>query len=253
MPNTTPLTDAINALTTYANETTGASDTTLSDAVETLVDGYGGGGGSDTVKWKASRASFPSFGGIYDGTNLELDFNNMVSNIPSINYMAMSGGPNGTLTFKNLSPSLTGSQMGMGDFLRQAPCFKVINLGGIAPQNTTRWFGQWRNSQDGQVPTGTITVTNLCLDNLSGNNDSFSGGYSDLYNTFDVYFTGELKNTINLSSWRMLNADSVNRLIDCLYDYSSGDEHTLTLGANILPLVDSSHTAIATARNWALA
>ena len=40
----TPLTDAINALTTYANETTGASDTTLSDAVESLVAGYGGSG-----------------------------------------------------------------------------------------------------------------------------------------------------------------------------------------------------------------
>lgn len=46
MPTTTPLTDAINALTQYANETTGASDTTLSDAVGTLVAGYGGGGGS---------------------------------------------------------------------------------------------------------------------------------------------------------------------------------------------------------------
>ena len=45
MPTTTPLTDAINALTQYANETTGASDTTLSDAVGTLVAGYGGGGG----------------------------------------------------------------------------------------------------------------------------------------------------------------------------------------------------------------
>lgn len=43
--STTPLTDAINALTQYANETTGASDTTLSDAVGTLVAGYGGGGG----------------------------------------------------------------------------------------------------------------------------------------------------------------------------------------------------------------
>ena len=43
----TPLTDAINALTRYANETTGASDTTLSDAVATLVEGYGQGGGSD--------------------------------------------------------------------------------------------------------------------------------------------------------------------------------------------------------------
>lgn len=42
---TQPLTDAINALTRYANETTGQSDTTLSDAVRTLCDGYGGGGG----------------------------------------------------------------------------------------------------------------------------------------------------------------------------------------------------------------
>jgi len=40
----TPLTDSINALTTYANEVTGGSDTTLSDAVHTLASGYGGGG-----------------------------------------------------------------------------------------------------------------------------------------------------------------------------------------------------------------
>lgn len=39
-----PLTDAITALTTYANSVTGASDTTLSDAVATLASGYGGGG-----------------------------------------------------------------------------------------------------------------------------------------------------------------------------------------------------------------
>lgn len=48
MPSNTPLTDAIEALTQYANETTGASDTNLSDAVGTLVAGYGGGGG-DTL------------------------------------------------------------------------------------------------------------------------------------------------------------------------------------------------------------
>ena len=49
MPTATPLTDAINALTQYANETTGASDTTLSDAVGTLVAGYGGGGSGWTT------------------------------------------------------------------------------------------------------------------------------------------------------------------------------------------------------------
>ena len=44
MPTTTPLTDAIEALTTYSNTVTGASDQTLSDAVATLAAGYGGGG-----------------------------------------------------------------------------------------------------------------------------------------------------------------------------------------------------------------
>lgn len=49
MPTETPLTDQINALTTYANTVTGASDTCLSDAVATLASGYGGGG-SGSVK-----------------------------------------------------------------------------------------------------------------------------------------------------------------------------------------------------------
>lgn len=43
------LTSRIQALTTYANEITGASDTTLADAVATLADGYGSGGGSSGV------------------------------------------------------------------------------------------------------------------------------------------------------------------------------------------------------------
>lgn len=39
-----PLTDGINALIRYANSVTGQSDTTLSEAVTTLANGYGGGG-----------------------------------------------------------------------------------------------------------------------------------------------------------------------------------------------------------------
>ena len=49
--STTPLTDAINALTRYANDTTGASDTTLSEAVATLAAGYGGGGGGGSSSY----------------------------------------------------------------------------------------------------------------------------------------------------------------------------------------------------------
>ena len=49
----TPLTDSINALTAYANEVTGGSDTTLSDAVHTLASGYGGGSGA----WKQKQVT----------------------------------------------------------------------------------------------------------------------------------------------------------------------------------------------------
>ena len=75
----TPLTDSINALTTYANEVTGASDTTLSDAVHTLASGYGGG--SDEGDWRNATKwmdviSIPQSAGllpetiIIDGSNL---------------------------------------------------------------------------------------------------------------------------------------------------------------------------------------
>jgi len=53
----TPLTDRINALTAYSNQKTGASDTTLSDAVTRLVAGYGGGGIENGVEIKAVDSS----------------------------------------------------------------------------------------------------------------------------------------------------------------------------------------------------
>lgn len=59
MPTQTPLTDAITALTTYSNTVTGASDTTLSDAVATLASGYGGGGSGWTTDGIA-KGSEPS-------------------------------------------------------------------------------------------------------------------------------------------------------------------------------------------------
>lgn len=56
-----PLVEGLNALTTHANETTGASDTTLSDAVETLVAGYGGGSTPTTIAVINSDTKFISF------------------------------------------------------------------------------------------------------------------------------------------------------------------------------------------------
>lgn len=49
----TPLTDKINNLITYANGVTSKTDTTLSDAVKSLADGYGQGGTTPTLVQKS--------------------------------------------------------------------------------------------------------------------------------------------------------------------------------------------------------
>ena len=56
-----PLVEGLNTLTAYANETTGKSDVTLSDAVGSLVEGYGGGSGPTTTSVINSDMKFLSF------------------------------------------------------------------------------------------------------------------------------------------------------------------------------------------------
>lgn len=47
--NLTSIKSQITSLITYANTTTGKSDTTIGDAVDSLVAGYGGGGGNPEI------------------------------------------------------------------------------------------------------------------------------------------------------------------------------------------------------------
>ena len=72
----TPLTDSINALTTYANEVTRGSDTNLSDAVHTLASGYGG---SATLITKTITAN-----GTYSASDDSADgYSSVTVNVPS--------------------------------------------------------------------------------------------------------------------------------------------------------------------------
>ena len=246
------------ALVAQGSDTVTTNDTYDTTLISSLIVNVSGGGGGDTLEWYCSRSvsTFTSFSGMYSGKNFTVDFKNYVGSLGGYNYMGMIDGPNGKLTFKGLSSSLTGANMNTTDFLRNSPCFQEIDFGGLAPATMTRWFRDWGlRTQDNKYASTPVTITNLSLDNLSSNNDSFSvSNTSDrYYRQFDVYFTGTLKNNITLSGWGKLNAASWNRLIECLYDYSEGTAHTLTVGSTILGMIDATHQALAAARGWTLA
>lgn len=76
----TPLTDRINSLISQANEATGVSDTTLSDAVESLVAGYGQGSGVNALKVKNVTVPYE----IYQ--NAEIMLNWLLSVVPQSVY-----------------------------------------------------------------------------------------------------------------------------------------------------------------------
>ena len=217
--------------------------------------GGGGGGGSDTLTIKPMSSGANALKGIYPNVNrVEFDMDNKSQTLPGCSYSAFKT-TDAEIVYKNISSTATAAQMAIGDFARQMPCVKKVDFGGAAPSGITRWFYQWNYSQDGNTHSGAVTVENLCLDNLSSNNTGFNAPStsSQYYHNFDVYFTGHLRNDINLTSWTLLNSASWNRLIDCLYDYSGGTAHTLTVGSTIIGMIDSTHQATAQARNWTLA
>lgn len=109
----TPLTDSINALTTYANEVTGQSDTTLSDAVHTLASGYGQG-----ENWlKNVRSLYHLFDGVDFSEILVLDFEGntpprtaeyFMANVTGVKYLTIK---NLTLSNVNMQYSFNGGSV----------------------------------------------------------------------------------------------------------------------------------------------
>lgn len=146
MPSTTPLTDAINALTQYANDTTGQSDTTLSDAVGTLVAGYGGGGSELIYNWDLTQSLTDTVHGITATITNSTQDSSGVHLSAANAYLQINNAflPNSSVTYEiDISAS---SRQGTG----HGRLFSTTYNGyGFIYRNTGKWaayFGTWQES-----------------------------------------------------------------------------------------------------------
>lgn len=121
----TPLTTAIQNLTASANQTTGASDTTLSAAVSTLIAGYGGGGGS-TLITKSITAN-----GTYNASDDSADgYSQITVNVPTGLSNVVTGTFTGTTAGEVLSVTLNYSGSGYPVGIIVAPSEGTYNSSG---------------------------------------------------------------------------------------------------------------------------
>lgn len=191
--STTPLTDAINALTQYANETTGQSDTTLSDAVGTLVAGYGGGGSmgglanmvdvSDSTYEIGYMLSAMKNGNTAGGTVTYTD------NFPNTETLLLSTGLTTIHGFMFADPAIalelgTGSGQTNKWFLAFATAGNLFNYIGTYANNIVRSYG---NANGAAI---TATPVNGAL--------RISGG--------DIYYTGRYNKNAN---YQILKANTL--------------------------------------------
>ena len=110
--------DRLEALLTYANSVTGASDTSLGDAIETLANGYGQGGG-EQIYYSPSGQMY------YE--NMEVPIENYNNEIPSYNHctnMVNFSAPNFNVTKKS-----NAYQIGYNDNLETLFLPKWQNVG----------------------------------------------------------------------------------------------------------------------------
>ena len=141
----TPLTDSINALTRYANETTGATDTTLSDAVESLVAGY-----NDSIKIESGVLT------ISESTD-EIVVNHNLGGIPEFAYICVDVSE--------------GSLIPLGSCFFAAYGFiNIMNMQNVSNNKRFAYVYRYRHSTSGNI--------------LGDRSDMFDSKYSDKIFTF---------------------------------------------------------------------
>ena len=165
--STTPLTDAIEALTRYANETTGASDTTLSDAVGTLVAGYGGGGGGglsllDTITVSA-----------VNGVRIDIDptwftSNTFVLIVPDLTYSASDW-------MYVINDATSGGQYTGGSWPGLGARYSAI-----IRTKTSGYWATWFRDEGGSGLTTNYSITEYLYWHLYASNKTMTG-------TFKIY------------------------------------------------------------------
>lgn len=137
-----PLTDGINALTRYANSVTGASDTTLSDAVATLASGYGGG--------------------VDFGSDVSFNIAQLFHRLATGNYVG------GSFTLSSYLPNVDTTIVSTGLTTINGFCYIDITKDGYINANTPEYgvFAYYQTD-------GTTTVSYL----IKSNRGSVTGGF----------------------------------------------------------------------------
>lgn len=261
--------DIARGLVATANATTGKEDATLTDAIGSLISGYGQGGGSgdnyynvfwDTFQLNGERLSYENA--------FKCDIGDKSTNYKKYQYWTKD-------TFKpkyDIKPTRANNMFHQwtytdenGEWLdlekHLQECGVVLDV-----SNTTVCTWMFGGTSIKVIPELLFpdTVTSFQSIFYSSNvttirkfkvnrNAVFTSSFYGCANLENIIFVGEIGKSLNIASSPKLSDASIQSIIDCLVDLTGETAQVLTFYADVKAKLTEAQIAQITSKNWTLA
>ena len=239
------LTEQMQALIDYSNETTGESDTTLSGAIDTLVAGYGGGSSDTLYLYPYNNSTIPEFTYTNVGSvnKVIIECNNITITGKSFS----SGLQNTSGTLEVVYQNASNVIMGTSSF-DYCNCNLVVDCGGAKiPAGNTGGAYIARHRSTGYT---------LIIKNIDVSLCKVIGAYSGDPRSIDFYPIGTTTSDITeitCCTSTIATLDSFARFFECLYDFSgTGTTANIAIGTENYNALSADVIAIATNKGWTI-
>lgn len=235
----------IMALIDTANAKTGKTDADLTTAVSSLVDGYGGSGGEDFVKFITSLRQLFYKATITEIDDLQLNVPNLGvihNNIKHYNIASIIEETRGVKKLSIIKDTFEDGIMDINAFAKSNTTIEEISFNGkrIILSEVTSAFTYASN----------LKKINAILDCSSAK--TLTGMFARTSNIETVaFYPDSIFVNLDMSNAEFLSDDSIQSIIDGLATVETAQ--TLTLHAAVKAKLTEEQIATITSKNWTLA
>ena len=240
---------ALEGLIAKANAATGGDAATVTDAVDTLIAGFGQGGGENLLDYARN------INGIFNGANfgggkdVVLDVGAKAVSAPAVNCL-----------------------QGVFLYTKGVKTIKLIYRAPAGSSNFNDTFGNATGDNELELIDISETINRITITAMSGTFRGRRGlktvlgeidasavtGFKNCFNTCSSLETirfksGTIKVEISFAECPSFSNDTIQSIIDGLADLTGGTAQTLTLHATVGAKLTDAQKAAASAKNWTLA
>lgn len=228
-------------LITTANDTTGKTDATLTDAVASLVEGFGKGGVDISSLLKNAEFAYePMLNHTQDITLNMVNAETLISLFGNVPIMCNKISVTISSKCKSFQNTFRATSVTDNNLKK----LKIIEIIGDTSKVTT-YINAFANRRDTEEIRGELNLIS---------STSVSGMFTYCSLLKEVRFVAEtIKLSIAFTHSPNLSDDSIQSIIDGLADMTGQDAKTLTFHADVKAKLTETQIATITNKNWTLA